>query len=383
MDLYSSQAKEARMDISIFNSPDREGPDTYDSSAFMIPTTFSGRIRSLEARLFIPRDSSTKGTDAESLLAECLLATGKTLQRFELSVAFEPPEPVSSDDAGDADDGRDDREDPDRHILKKVLPDDLGDGLLSITNLWLKGSYFNWKSRAYHGLVSLRLDPSTDSPPISELEFINILEASPRLRFIDIDMLISRKVDAPYLLPVHLPDLELLVGDASLLRLIRPGSNELTVTITNCHSKVIYEALVKGFFSCANLVNFYSMNFLERVSEVCYLLSMAPRLRGLALTDIKFEGVLPDLTPHTLDTLYLLDGCTLERYSLEDMIETWALRRVVFPRASYYVRGEDPAPTCLIENHFSDLSARGILLETIPGGGNWGPHMELFLGPFH
>ncbi|KAG8750383.1 hypothetical protein FRC11_010464 [Ceratobasidium sp. 423] len=337
-----------------------------------MPISFTGRIRSMETRLFIPHDSPTTKTDGEHILAKCLQTSNNMLKRFVLNVVFQPlhPDPPINDSGY-----------PNRHILKIDLPEDQLEGALSpIADLWLKGMYFNWESQVYHRLISLRLD-HTDPYSISEIKLMSILESSPRLRFIDIELIITRSVDSPDLLPMHLPDLELLVGDSSLLRLIRPGSNELTVTIADSNPEVLYEDLVKGFFSCANLVYFCNRNFLHNISDVCHLLSIAPRLRGLGLSHITLNGILPDPTPRTLDTLYLLNQCVLERHLLDQMISGWAINRVFFRRASYHIRDEERIPYYTLEGELSNLSTKGIKLEFAPEAGSWSPPMDVFLGP--
>ncbi|KAG8682669.1 hypothetical protein FRC11_014573 [Ceratobasidium sp. 423] len=289
-------------------------------------------------------------------------------------MSFQPPHPDGPNNGS---------EDRNRRILKIDLPDDQLEGtLFLITDLWLRGAYFKWGSKAYHGLVSLRLDRAV-SCSISEIELMNILESSPRLRFVDIDMSITRTVSSLGLRPMHLPDLELLVGDAALLRLIRSGSNELTVTIIGAGPEVLSNASVKDFFSCANLVTFYSRTSLRNISEVCHLLSIAPHLRGLAISHTTLTGTLPDMTPPpgALDTLYLLNECVLERSLLETMVDRWRIRRVLFRRASFHLRDDERIPYYTLEGELSSLSERGIQLEFAPEAGSWGHPMELFLGP--
>ncbi|KAG8731306.1 hypothetical protein FRC11_004540 [Ceratobasidium sp. 423] len=274
-----------------------------------------------------------------------------------------------------------DSEDLSRHSLKIGLPDDqLEEALSPINDLWLRGAYFKWESKAYHRLVSLRLE-RVASCSISEVELMNVLGSSPKLRFVDIDLIIIRTVESPDLLPTHLPDLELIVGNTSLLGLIRPGSNELTVTILDSNSGLFHDASVRGFFSCANLVTFCSMRTLCTTSAICHLLSIAPRLRGLAISHTTLDGTLPDMTPHTLDTLYLLNECVLEQTLLQEMIERWGIKRVVFQHASYHSSGEERVPYYQLKENLPALSLRSVQLEFAPKVPDWGPPMELLLGP--
>ncbi|KDN47795.1 hypothetical protein RSAG8_03215, partial [Rhizoctonia solani AG-8 WAC10335] len=375
LEFYSSRTKEASLDIRVFN--DSNNVDESHSSRFTIPVPFIGRIRSLEMRLYDPYHSYIDKRDGEYLLATCLKASKNMLKRLALHLV---PSLYNNSEC------------PNPHSLNT---DKLEDALAPITDLWLGGVYFNWGSKAYHGLVSLRLD-HTNSYPISEIQLASILESSPQLRWIEIQLEITRTIDGPYLPPVHLPDLELVVGVTALLRLIRPGSKELTVSIIDTNSKVPYDAALNDFFSCANLVNFYSDRFLQNTSDVCRLISIAPGLRGLAMSHADLLDTLPDMTYTPLDTLYLLDGCVLERYLLEDMIDRWAIKKLVVLIDTYIVH--DGKATLLyhlreeysgyeefsgLQEEFSSLLSSGVQLEfhIQSYSPSWSPPMNLFLGP--
>ncbi|KDN47794.1 hypothetical protein RSAG8_03214, partial [Rhizoctonia solani AG-8 WAC10335] len=228
---------------------------------------------------------------------------------------------------------------PNAHSLNT---DKLEDALAPITDLRLGGAYFNWESKAYHGLVSLRLD-HTDSYSISEIQLASILESSPRLRWIDM---------------ISMP-LSMIV------------------------------------FSCANLVNFYSDRFLQNTSDVCRLLSLAPGLRGLAMSHAELLDSLPDMA-FTLNTLYLLNDCEIERSLLEDMIGRWTIKQVVMLGSNYISHEGKSLPLYQLREEYSGQELVSGLREELSSllsgdvqlefaswsyDPNWSLPMSLFLGP--
>ncbi|KDN35887.1 hypothetical protein RSAG8_11249, partial [Rhizoctonia solani AG-8 WAC10335] len=374
---HSSQAREASMDISISDNLAKGAPEMPNLPGLML--YFTGRIRSLALQLNLhndPRSVDAVTSKAQcALIAECLRASKNALKRFALNMVTKQPrrlfiESASTDPTGDS--------------LRIDLPhDELEGALSSIVNLWLRGTYFNWESKAYHGLIALRLD-AIRSASISELQLMNLLASSPRLRWLDIGLNITRAPNTPELSQVCLPDLEYLVGEALLLQLIRPGSNELTLSIigvSDYNSDILYDAAVKDFFSSAHIAKFYSDGFLSNISDISSLLSLAPRLRDLAISHISLPSTVHDIvTYNSLDTLYLLEGCRIHRSLLQDLVDQWAIKRLVFWGANYilwdtqdYIDGQ---PT--LEEDLSDLRAQNIQLEFVPDADGGASPMDLF-----
>ncbi|KAG8747471.1 hypothetical protein FRC12_014059 [Ceratobasidium sp. 428] len=104
-----------------------------------------------------------------------------------------------------------------------------------IMRLRLEGSFPPWSSRAYHGLVHLQLDAGS----IEEVELINLLSSSPRLRTLSFSIPVSGlKPRNAAIIPVSLSLLKTLnldrmdINDVwSLLRLVSPGSGPLKLSI--------------------------------------------------------------------------------------------------------------------------------------------------------
>ncbi|CAE6413918.1 unnamed protein product [Rhizoctonia solani] len=368
-DFHSGQTKEALLDILVSDSFDSRTRKAPSLSTFVVP--FAGRIRSLELQLTIDEDPLV--TTVGDLIAKSLEASSNTLERFALSAYPTDPENlfIESSSRGS------------NNLITYLSHDQLEAILSRIDDLWLRGLYFNWESKAYHGLTALQLEHCY-AASISEPQLISILASSPQLKWLDIGLDIIQTVATPDLPSIYLPELELFVGSVLLLRLIRPGSNELTVSIIGNDGKpgMLYDAKVKDFFSCANMVNFYSDGFLDHISGVNSLLSFAPRLRVLAVSHIELSGASLDITTHnSLDTVYLLDGCTLEWPLLREMVTRWNIKRLVFWGKNYISRDEPKTIDSqkALEDELSDLPVKDIQLEFVPGNGPC--PMDLFVGP--
>ncbi|CAE7100663.1 unnamed protein product [Rhizoctonia solani] len=396
VDFHSSQASANPMDI-VFGYDIIKGAPEAPSSLSLIQQ-FAGRIRSLLLRLNLFNGITSNGVlDAATskaqgeLITECLRANNGVLERFALSVLTERPQRVFISSAST---------DIDRNSLNIYLPhDQLENASSHFTDLWLRGVYFNWESKAYHGLTSLRLDPThcysdSDRGAISELQLLNLLASSPRLRSLDVGLFVIRAPNTPDLSPVNLPDLEHLVGEILLLRLVLPGSNDLTLSILGLSDDsfdMSSDAVVKEFFLRAHIVNFYSDHFFRNISDICTMLSFVPRLRNLAISHIDLHDATYNGATHSsLDTLYLLGSCAFGRSILGDMVDKWAIKRLVFWGENYIRLVRDMPRPCYItcnqqalEEEPSDMRISNARLEFVPRVWGGVAPVELFVGsPF-
>ncbi|KEP45377.1 F-box-like domain protein, partial [Rhizoctonia solani 123E] len=82
--------------------------------------------------------------------------------------------------------------------------------LLSIKVMRLHACYPFWTSKAYYGLVELRLTPRTADVPISEAHLCDILQASPGLRILEFALKIVDFLPEGTTIPVRLDCLEVL-----------------------------------------------------------------------------------------------------------------------------------------------------------------------------
>ncbi|KAJ1301058.1 hypothetical protein OPQ81_003476 [Rhizoctonia solani] len=166
--------------------------------------------------------------------------------------------------------------------------------LASVTALHLTGLYPPWTSRAYHGLVELRLIASPGGgDSIAEWQLIKILNSSPRLRILQTSLDITNRVDGIQNVSASLPDLEVLQVDSEVLRphnlcylelvrFIRPGLRPLKFTM-ECSGLQLTEfskAQTKAFLARSNVTQFHAIS----TSSVFDLLSSMPHLKALILS---------------------------------------------------------------------------------------------------
>ncbi|CAE6484218.1 unnamed protein product [Rhizoctonia solani] len=184
------------------------------------------------------------------------------------------------------------------------------DVLSSVTTLHLVGLYPPWTSRAYYGLVELRLitSPNGDAS-IPEWQLINILRASPGLRIIQTSIDIASRVDENLDVSVSLPDLEVLQVDSEpfrdtnschleLVRFLTSGPRPLRFTM-QCSGLQLTEsskAQTKAFLVRSNVTQFYA----DRVCCPFDLLPSMPRLKALVLSDCtSLPAVQSDIVDHS------------------------------------------------------------------------------------
>ncbi|KAG8757911.1 hypothetical protein FRC11_004191 [Ceratobasidium sp. 423] len=178
--------------------------------------------------------------------------------------------------------------------------------LESLTVLQLTGIYPFWTSKAYHGLVELRLYSGHDL--VSEEHLQGILRASPALRILQLSIGIAEPLAKnTYITPVPLEHLEVLVVieiDPNLLgtflRWLAPGSKPLKFaiandTIINCN-ELQYQLTddeVRSFFSRSNVTEVYANNI--GYPNVLDLIDLCPHLRTLEWDQFMFENPNPSV----------------------------------------------------------------------------------------
>ncbi|CAE6518730.1 unnamed protein product [Rhizoctonia solani] len=251
------------------------------------------------------------------------------------------------------------------HLLLDLPHDWLEDILSSVTDLCLRGYFFIWESKAYHGLTVLRLGPAGLShlTSISELQLANILAFSPQLQYLNIDLDIIPEIPPPP--PIRLSQLGVLVGDISLLQLISPGPRELSVGVIwqpgRSSTGILYSTRIKDFFSRANITRLLSHDLLwsSTASDVCYLLAMAPGVQVLALSHTSIDDdSFGKLIYPSLKVLYLLGECELDKSLFVDMVNKWNVKKIVLWGKSYILGSNSWAATgneWSIEEGLSDL----------------------------
>ncbi|KAH7333707.1 hypothetical protein B0J17DRAFT_134926 [Rhizoctonia solani] len=225
-------------------------------------------------------------------------------------------------------------------------PHHLDDVLLPITTLRLCDFYPAWTSQAYHGLVELCLHNrgehrAYEFPFISQLELLNILSHSPKLRVLDLDFEVRDLSDANInIAPVYLGDLEVVrigslgrSGSSCPLSLFSPGSIPLSLSLgispDASEESILHNSVITAFFARSNIKNMWLSRTTYRT--ILELLSLAPHSQELALSGVDFFH-LPreiDNIPYVcrIDKLYLLPSCkvglgNLRRIALAHQIKS-------------------------------------------------------------
>lgn len=187
-----------------------------------------------------------------------------------------------------------------RDIVLNLPQRHLEDIWLSISALQLNGLYLPWASKAYHGLVELRL-PFFRSVSITEQQLVAILASSPGLRILEFGLQPAKSLPThPSIIPVRLDHLERLIaspqrGRLSFLRMLAPGSKPLQLSIMNSPNDApsevdwLTDVNLGGFFARSNVARLHVEGLCGHARAI-KLLSLVPRDRLLILGVGNFIG---------------------------------------------------------------------------------------------
>ncbi|CAE6372333.1 unnamed protein product [Rhizoctonia solani] len=142
-----------------------------------------------------------------------------------------------------------------------------------LTILHSHGIFPLWSSRAYHGLVDLRLLSTDQWSDIRERDLITVLKSSPELKTLHFHLDIHDSTPTTEkLIPVTLRDLHVVkiftstIGAPSLcpspsklLRLLAPGTKPLRLSFEDFYTKDdMFTTELEGFFARSNVAMFYT-----------------------------------------------------------------------------------------------------------------------------
>ncbi|KAL5637801.1 hypothetical protein ACGC1H_002164 [Rhizoctonia solani] len=173
-----------------------------------------------------------------------------------------------------------------------------------VSVLRLAGLYPRWTSRAYHGLVELRL---VGGGTVNESDLVGILRSSPGLRILQLSHQINRllPIDAE-VAPIVLRDLEVLIVWQiscpllpSLLRWLAPGPKPLQFEF-RARNRVYAPTSEDLRLKEDSLVSFFLRSHLNRVHgrymgivSAIELLELSPGIQELAISRIKLRAFPP------------------------------------------------------------------------------------------
>jgi hypothetical protein len=215
--------------------------------------------------------------------------------------------------------GNDDLNEGPDDIKVDLSTEQLDTLLSSVSVLNLKRVQPQWNSRAYHGLVELRLKGMYSSVYIKEVELVSILRTSPGLRVLELGV----EIDDPLptdaqVTEIPLEDLEVLdlsktrcYWHSTLLRWLAPGPKALQFILRRGKYENIEVKRSLGPFLSRSRVTNVCETGLE-LMHILELLELCPNLRELAVSwadahkpdPLQIEQIGVMALPH-LECLYL------------------------------------------------------------------------------
>ncbi|KDN48372.1 hypothetical protein RSAG8_02964, partial [Rhizoctonia solani AG-8 WAC10335] len=233
----------------------------------------------------------------------------------------------------------------------------LEDVLSHVSTLRLAKLYPQWSSRAYHGLVELRLTGMAAS--IAESKLTAMLQSSPDLRIFQFALTINDPLPAnSQIAPIPLKNLEVLnlakmdcTQIGPLLRWLAPGSKPLHLAVTHEYRPAQLGLQLMGqnsisFFSRACITRAYGRRL--KFSHIMDLLDLSPNLQVLALKGTRFNELgwrIVKLIPERqLECLYMAD-CSVEMVAIRILINypRLTIRTFSFYRCRFFL-GNTPIP---------------------------------------
>ncbi|KAG8730665.1 hypothetical protein FRC11_006158, partial [Ceratobasidium sp. 423] len=259
-------------------------------------------------------------------------------------------------------------------IWLDVSPQHFEDVLAPVKVLELDLIYPFWASKAYHGLVELRLTgPRQLTAVITTQQLANILESSPELRVLHFGLEVSLTEASPQ--PVHLRGLEVFIlhslhydTQQAVLKLIAPGQKPLQMsTMYNgsqpqCLPARFHDEFYQ-FFSRSNTshLELYGIGFPVRLPN---LLALLPNLQTLVLRQVTLEKIEPsdrdnEIVPlcsqlHSLHLRYC-------RFALETL--RWVVSTHNPQEITLYSGEVGP---CFNKTHPGDMESMTVLLNISP-----------------
>ncbi|CAE6352182.1 unnamed protein product [Rhizoctonia solani] len=245
-----------------------------------------------------------------------------------------------------------------------------------VTVLRLQNYHPGWSSKAYHGLTELRLNGTN---PISYSRLASILELSPKLRILELDVSLreSYSSEVPSA-PVRLEELEILVLKISetrlgpLLRLIAPGQKPLSLSILDPYlgPSIPARLEIEHFIARSNVTQLCVHEF-DGYSQLAEVLSLMPTVRTLAISDFRCSNIEdgPDSPNFTLDALYVLDSgedTALFWYNIEQFVKRHKVQKLTLWKCRFEQCGLNKFEGTLHNEHYGMCPTIEVVSEKEP-----------------
>ncbi|KAG8688274.1 hypothetical protein FRC11_005748 [Ceratobasidium sp. 423] len=305
-------------------------------------TTIAPRIRSIDLRIYQTIRTDAYRNTLSACLSRCVPGTFKTL------IATREPDELASTyvffdvpDSGIPEHGV--------GFYQQMYTFANDAVLLSITTMRLHAFYPFWTSKAYYGLVELRLTQRTSDVPISEFYLRGILQASPNLRILEFALKIVDPLPEGSAGSIRLDDLEVLNISMmrykfvqTFLRIITPGSRPLQISLSSAPNegdpRMLFDEpnTLRTFFSHTNVTMLHANDFDK--GEIIEILGICPHLQTLSWDgyDAPSEPESDELISHPrLQNLYMIQ-CEVELDVFPRWINLPMLENLVFYRCAFY-----------------------------------------------
>ncbi|CAE6342079.1 unnamed protein product [Rhizoctonia solani] len=248
----------------------------------------------------------------------------------------------------------------------------LNELLLPVTTLRIDRIYPPWTSKAYYGLLDLRIRTIYS---IRESKLVSILIHSPQLRVLEI----SNQIDftGTPLAPVALHSLEILITHnpsysdlGRFLRLLDTGSRPLFLSIDFPHVNDQLDQNLMDFFSRSNVTTLCTVQF-PLFHKSLELVNLAHTIKKLAMDPpaihLFSEGHsdAPAGTRVCLDTLYFLGTFGIEINKLRDVIDWSGVRKLVI-WGDVYWSTNNGRPIISKQSLLNELLDLGVATEILP-----------------
>ncbi|EUC56151.1 F-box-like domain protein, putative, partial [Rhizoctonia solani AG-3 Rhs1AP] len=335
LDFYKARSADALLDIHVAEAPRTPDapyypPSSADPAMIDLLALTSPRMRSLTLTVSASRKMY------RTFLATCFSnCTPGTLASVSIrSVGRERSDWPHLVEARDL-----------QHMMDKMtgLPFDTAEAIWhGVKILQLGGFRPTWSSKAFHGLIELRL---VKVGRIRQSRLGSILHSSPQLRVLELDIEFQSHIPGdPPITAVRLDNLEILIlGGVKqeqlglILPLIDPGSKPLSLSLVNPYmgSREFTSKNELARFAARSCITRFIMHEFDDYSQLAEMFSLMPNLQVVAVNALNSgeidQGAI--FLEFNIQVFYVLNSCSLfSRFTwpqLQNFVEKHRVQKLV------------------------------------------------------